>query len=295
MKEPYLIEADDLADAIQARNAQGNQTPSDDYFIIDTRDPSVFQKSHLPGAVNVPEIFTYLCRSDNGGYEAMVRTFNRLLGNAGLKPTDKVVLYEDAMDNGYGQSCRGWFILNYLGHPGNVMVLHGGFRAWLAKSKPLSATTSPYPATTYDNPVDQSIMVTNQQMQEAINDPRTAIVDVRDYAEWIGANSSPYGYDFCPRKGRIPGARWLEWYRLMRHKGGIPWMRSKEEILSLCEQLEISPATRVYVYCFKGARTSNTMLALKLAGIQDVRNYFMSWNEWSRDATLPISEGYPDN
>ena len=45
------------------------------------------------------------------------------------------------------------------------------------------------------------------------------------------------------------------------------------------------------LYCFKGARTSNTFVALKQAGIKDVRNYFGSWNEWSRDPELPIDEG----
>jgi len=31
----------------------------------------------------------------------------------------------------------------------------------------------------------------------------------------------------------------------------------------------------------------------KNAGIKDVRMYFGSWNEWSRDPSLPIEEGLP--
>jgi thiosulfate/3-mercaptopyruvate sulfurtransferase len=53
------------------------------------------------------------------------------------------------------------------------------------------------------------------------------------------------------------------------------------------------PNTTVYLYCFKGARASNTFLALKNAGVKDVRMYFGSWNEWSRDSALPIEEGLP--
>jgi len=34
------------------------------------------------------------------------------------------------MDNGYGGSCRGYFLLRFLGHK-NVSILHGGFQAWL--------------------------------------------------------------------------------------------------------------------------------------------------------------------
>ncbi|MGZ3290002.1 MAG: rhodanese-like domain-containing protein, partial [Xanthobacteraceae bacterium] len=46
-------------------------------------------------------------------------------------------------------------------------------------------------------------------------------------------------------------------------------------------------------YCFKGARASNTLVALKEAGIENVTLYFGSWNEWSRDPSLPIETGLP--
>ena len=41
----------------------------------------------------------------------------------------------------------------------------------------------------------------------ALNDPRVVLLDVRDRDEWMGESSSPYGRDFAPRKGRLPGAR----------------------------------------------------------------------------------------
>jgi thiosulfate/3-mercaptopyruvate sulfurtransferase len=69
--------------------------------------------------------------------------------------------------------------------------------------------------------------------------------------------------------------------------------KSKDEILAECATVGISQNTLVYLYCFKGARASNTFLALKNAGVKDVRMYFGSWNEWSRDPSLPIEEGLP--
>ena len=44
------------------------------------------------------------------------------------------------------------------------------------------------------------------------------------------------------------------------------------------------------IYCFKGARAANTYIALKLAGFKHVRNYYGSWNEWSRHHELPIDD-----
>jgi thiosulfate/3-mercaptopyruvate sulfurtransferase len=37
------------------------------------------------------------------------------------------------------------------------------------------------------------------------------------------------------------------------------------------------------------------MVALNRVGFRDVRNYFASWNEWSRDPSLPIETGAPDS
>ena len=69
--------------------------------------------------------------------------------------------------------------------------------------------------------------------------------------------------------------------------------KSSAEILAECATIGINSETPVYLYCFKGARASNTFAALKETGVNDVRMYFGSWNEWSRDLPLPIEEGHP--
>ena len=80
---------------------------------------------------------------------------------------------------------------------------------------------------------------------------------------------------------------------MMKPSAEGPRFKSKEEILAECATVGITPETPVYLYCFKGARASNTLVALKNAGIKDVRMYFGSWNEWSRDPSLPIESGSP--
>jgi len=257
------------------------------FAIIDTREQAEYVKGHIPGAVNIHRIFTYLATEDNGGLETLSQTFVKEFSAAGISNKDFIVIYEDTFNNGYGQSCRGYFILKYMGHE-NVSILHGGFAAWQQEGYEITVEIPVKPKTEFKPNINNNIVVTKEQMKEAIEKKEVVILDCRDKDEWTGENSSPYGKDFCPRKGRIPGAVWLEWHLLMNNNSGIPLFRSNEEILEQCQQVGITPQSEVIVYCFKGSRASNTIVALQQAGIKNVKNYFASWNEWSRDFSLPI-------
>lgn len=265
---------------------------SEKVVIIDTREPEDYIISHIPGAINVYEIFTYLATKENGGYEALRKTFTHLFSSIGITGKEKVIIYEDAMDNGYGRSCRGWFILKHLGHK-NVFVLHGGFQAWLQKNLPTSKEIPTRIPKEFVVDINNTMIVDSADMLAALQNPAVTILDVRDHAEWIGVSSSPYGPDFAPRKGRLPNAHWLEWYNMMKNVDSIPWFKNADELKDIFANVGITAESDVIIYCFKGARTSNVYICMKLAGIKNVRCYFAAWNEWSRDFSLPIETGYP--
>jgi thiosulfate/3-mercaptopyruvate sulfurtransferase len=261
--------------------------------IIDTRAPDAYAEGHIPGAVNIHDIFTFLATSSKEGLEELSGKFADAFGAAGLGGDEVAVIYEESMNTGFGQSCRGYFLLQFLGYP-KAVVLHGGYQAWLAENLP-TTTEVPQPESK-SFPIDPeaaSVMLTQSDMLAALGNDEIIKLDVRDVDEWVGTSSSPYGIDFCPRKGRIPGAVWLEWYRMMKPGEEVPMFKSKEELQAECATVGIHADSTVYLYCFKGARASNTYIALKEAGVKDVRMYFGSWNEWSRDPDLPIETGHP--
>ena len=260
--------------------------------IIDTRDADTYAAGHLPGAVNMREIFTFLATSTAEGLTALKSTFAEHFGAAGLSGTETAVFYEDALNSGYGQSCRGYYLLTWLGYP-KIKVLNGGFSAWKAAGMTVSMdAAAPKPATFPAGLPMADVMLTKEDVVAAL-DSGVALLDVRDIDEWTGESSSPYGKDFAPRKGRLPGAKWIEWYRFMKPSAQGPVFKSPLEVQAECATAGISTSDTVYLYCFKGARASNTFLALKQAGFDDVRMYFGSWNEWSRDESLPIESGAP--
>lgn len=269
------------------------QMESGRLVLIDTREPQDYATAHIPGAVNMRDIFTYLASSTPEGLAALRDRFTQEFGAAGLSGAETAVIYEQSMTGGFGQSCRGYVLLRYLGYP-RIRILHGGFSAWVAATLPTTAkVATPRAATFPIDPQGARILLDLQQMKDAVADKRIIKLDVRDVDEWIGESSSPYGKDFCPRKGRIPGAVWIEWYRMMKPTPSGTMLKSPAEIRAECATVGITPDTAVVVYCFKGARASNTFVALEEAGIKDVKLYFGSWNEWSRDFSLPIEIGFP--
>ena len=269
---------------------------SEPVVLIDTRDADTFAAGHIPGAVNLREIFTFLATSTAEGLTELKGTFAQHFGAAGLSGAETAVFYEDALNSGYGQSCRGYYLLTWLGYP-KVKVLNGGYSAWKASELPTTTDVATPTAATFPTDLPMAdVMLTKDEMLAAVTDQSGAapvLLDVRDIDEWIGDSSSPYGRDYAPRKGRIPGAKWLEWYRFMKPSAMGPMIKSPDEVKAEAATAGISTDDTVYLYCFKGARASNTFLALKQAGFSDVRMYFGSWNEWSRDPALPIETGLP--
>lgn len=279
-----LISPDDLQSLIAA---------GEDLVLIDTRNPDMFAAGHIPGAVNIHDIFTFLATSSLDGIEELKAKFAGVFGAAGLSGNETAVLYEQAMNTGFGQSCRGYFLLTYLGYP-KIAILHGGLDAWTSKGG--ATTKEPCEPQSKSFPISQadtSPLVDKLAVLDVVEKGGAVLLDVRDVDEWIGDSSSPYGKDFCPRKGRIPKARWIEWYRMMKPGASGAMMKAPMEILAECASVGLTPETPVILYCFKGARASNTYVALKEAGFEDVKMYFGSWNEWSRDPSLPIETGFP--
>ena len=153
-------------------------------------------------------------------WQELKTKFADAFGAAGLSGKETAVVYEQSMNSGFGQSCRGYYLLTMLGYP-KVKVLHGGYEAWAAAGLPVTTDVpSPAKASFAIVPEAGDILIDAKAMLAAVDKPGIAMLDVRDVDEWIGESSSPYGKDFCPRKGRIPGAVWLEWYRMMKPTGG---------------------------------------------------------------------------
>ncbi len=257
--------------------------------IVDIRDSEDYIKGHIPEAVNISDFFYYLSASTPEGVEQIEKDFQQILNNNGIRNKDAVIIYEEEMDKRYGGSCRGAFIMKFLGHE-DVYVLHGGYSAWKNAGFDISDKPANPVKTSYKININRTLFVDYQEMLRAIANPDIFILDNRDREEWIGISSSPYGADYSPRKGRIPGAHWIEWYNFMEDKDGIPMFKSDDDIRKIAKQYGIHSGMEIIIYCFKGSRAANTLLALHKAGFGQARVYFASWYEWAAKPELPVDD-----
>lgn len=263
---------------------------NDAVTFIDVRDAQRYDRGHINGAVNVPELFSLLSTTTAEGLNDMQARLHAQFANAGVTPDKTVIFYEDNLASRYGASCRAYFQLLLFGHP-NLGVLDGGFECWQQEGYPTQEqAVHPDRSNLTHLPLRRDELATVDDVMHALDHPDIKLLDNRDKAEWLGIDCAPLEYyadDFLPRKGRIPGARWIEWRNFMETIDGVTRFKSPEQIRALCAQAGLYPDDEIIVYCFKGARSSNTWLAMKLAGFKHVRNYYGSWNEWARNAALP--------
>jgi thiosulfate/3-mercaptopyruvate sulfurtransferase len=63
MSGRVLISSNDLFELMKAEPV----------VLIDTRDPAIYAEAHVPGAVDVREVFTYTCKLNTGGHDSPVR------------------------------------------------------------------------------------------------------------------------------------------------------------------------------------------------------------------------------
>ena len=265
---------------------------SGEALIIDVRDGDDYKKDHVAGAISIPQIFYHLSTTTDADLKEACEAFEYLFSKAGVTSDTLVILYEDGLASRFGGSFRGWWWLNFFGHS-KAAVMDGGYKAWKDDELPVDDVVPRSQPSDFKIELDMDLLARKDDVLAAIDKDDVVLLDNRDACEWFCENSSPYDTpdkDFSPRRGRIPGATWVEWTRLMDDSES-PTFRSPEEIRAIMSEAGIQLEDDIIIYCFKGSRASNTFAALKSAGFTKLRNYLGSWYEWAPDESLPIEVG----
>ena len=263
----FLIEPDQLVKLLG-----GN------VVIIDARKPEQFKTGHIPGAL---PFSTYDVLADDTRLEGM-KPFSEAMANrfmiAGVTLDKPVIVYDD--DTGM-RAARDLWMLEFLGHR-NARMLHGGLNFWRKVGGPVIADTDiPTVRTKAFKPsLASGYLASIDEVMHRAGTWNYWLLDVRDDLEWAGKDNTPC----CARRGHIPHAKHIEWTQFLDNGR----FKSPEAINAIIAQHGINARHDIAVYCHRGARSANTVYALRSAGIHSARNFGGSWHEWSSRADLPV-------
>ena len=176
---------------------------------------------------------------------------------------------------------RAYVTLDYLGLGGQTAVLDGGLEAWKAAEHPVAAIPGQGPRGLLTPIVRDDVLVSAEWIQERLYDPAVALIDSRPEGEYNGSVPTRIG----GRAGHIPGARNLYWEDLLVAPEN-PVLRDFTDVQLQFVDAGADYGAIVVNYCYVGMRASYTYLIAKHLGY-DARLYDGSWNEWSKNDSLP--------
>jgi len=240
-------------------------------------DTKAYDAGHIQGAVG----FNWQSQLQDQLRRDLISKdqFEKLLGDAGISPSDTVILYGD--NNNWFAAYAFWLFKLY-GHK-DVRLMNGGRQKWLnEEDKELTTEkTVVKPAVYKVAKVDNALRALLPDAQKASkSDGKINLVDVRSMDEYTGKIIAPPGMsETAQRAGHIPHAKNIPWSTAVRQDGAFKPIAELEDIY--LAQKGVDPKRPVITYCRIGERSSHTWFVLKyLIGIDDVRNYDGSWTEY---------------
>jgi thiosulfate/3-mercaptopyruvate sulfurtransferase len=252
-----------------------------DIIIIDGRDKEEYDKSHIPGAINIPkETFRapedIIYKSRHGFLTSPEKT-EKVFGGIGIDENTRVIVYGT---NAFPNSTIVFAVLKQYGHE-NVQVMRGEIEKWVKEGRPLTKEVPVPKNRSFKARPNQKLVATKDWIIK--NKGKVVIIDMRSFGEYTGLESAGNR-----REGHISGAHPVEWKEL----SGKETVKSNEEMFSVLKNngVPLDREKEYITYCNWGVgRGTAGFFYLKVLGFENVRVYGGSMEEWSGDSTLPVT------
>ena len=201
--------------------------------IIDTRVPSTYSGSHIPGAVNTGYLKSGWRMLKNGVFSVFPEDPIKLashIGSLGIDSNTHVVLVSPGRSSSdIALATRIYWAFKVLGHD-NVSILNGGMEAYRAEldkqgkpANPLVADATTTEAKVFGVALREDMLV-NEENVKAAQDRGVTLIDSRTSDQYLGINR----HIKSKVSGTIPGAKNLPHTWLTVNSGGL--FRTKKNI-----------------------------------------------------------------
>lgn len=239
---------------------------------LDARDHDAFRSGTAPNAIHVAsDAWDTAAKAADVGFGDLDH-WEQVIDALGLGGGTLAAVFDNG---GMTNAARVWFMLQHYG--ARAVIINGGWPAMQGALLPPGA-----PAASASFRVRPDAGAVGLAMRTTLRDelPGNAqVFDTRTPREYSGEDPRKN-----PRGGHLPGARNLSHTELMTngHVHAGPVLRG------MLEGVGFRQSDRIVTHCEGGGRAALAAAAAMRAGFDDVRVYYHSFSDWSRDDTCPV-------
>jgi thiosulfate/3-mercaptopyruvate sulfurtransferase len=233
---------------------------------------------HIPGAGHL-DWRADLVETDETGAALFLANPDqaaRAFAAAGISNGTTVVLYDDALSL---FAARVWWSLLAYGFE-SVRILDGGYPAWQADGRPVSAAARPPQAASFTPRADPRVRLTTADVRGLLGADGVVLLDARAPAEYHGMEGN------SRRLGHIPGAVNVPVGASSRQ--GSQHFRPASELRAQLLRANVGRGRRMVCYDGSGVAAAKLAFILTLLGHEDVGIYDGGWAEWGDRLDLPV-------
>jgi len=245
-------------------------------------DPGLYERGHIPGAVNFPWHTAFVDTVSRDVVSA--ERFTELAQAAGIDSDSTVVLYGD--HNNWFSAWGAWIFTLY-GHE-DVRLVDGGRVKWEAEGREFAvAPPTPTAGSFTAEEANANLRAFLPEVLEvATGELDNTLVDIRGAAEFSGEIFAPEGVqELAVRAGHIPGAVNVPWVQAVNEDGTF---KSVDELRELYAAVGVDGSKPIITYCRIGERASHTWFVLNKILGYDAKLYDGSWTEYGNAVGVPV-------